>query len=769
MPTPCLLCCGRVLSPTFGRRLIVEFRRIFSLGAGLLVGGLAAQTAPTPRSEATGERVVELSAFEVRSDRALGYRAASSVTATGIGTEIANIPINVGVVTADFIADFGGTELIEATKGISGFNSDPLNSNRAWLRGFESSRILQDGFEVGAGLMTDGLERIEVIKGPSAIFHGEVNPAGVVNLISARPAWRQQSEVRLSYGSEDYRKVYVQNSGPLVEDKLAYLLFGSFLDTNGWDDHTMRQIKIGGAALTWRPVDKLKLTLDVRHVDRTEIQPALLPFTHPAFLAAVRNGQVAPRTTARSWLNNNPAYGPTEPQSQILVADELFAARESNPANGNYPQTNERTTVFGEAIYEINEAATLRIVAAQTDTETVGGFYTSFRPVAGFNRDLIFGVAEHRFNYGRNEQERAGLKADLRYTAEWLGTKHDLLVGYEYNQREVGSTSINAGAIVWKPLVDAERDALAELAAARPNGFPPITNTSRLEANSIYLVDQITFPGERWRLLAGLRHMEIEVTSAAGVANTQEETTPQVGLHFRPTRDVAFYANFSRSFESQLVVDALGNVSEPITGEGMEAGVKIDWMDGKLSGTAGIYQIERANIARRDTPRERELNIEPLWVLGGLQRSEGLDVDFTYTPRRNLQFVLAYAHMWRAETVSDPQTPQQVGVRLRHTPEHALSLFGKYSFTEGPLAGFYVGGSVQYRSSFRWHDSWDVTHEITNYRPVNLLMGYRKMLAGGREWSIALNVDNVLNDERLDMQFFWADPISWRLSTRLMF
>ena len=155
-------------------------RSLLGTLAGLLaVTPASAQTQPSRTSRAAdGDEVLEMSVFEVSSERQHGYRAASSVTATGIGTTIANVPVNVGVVTSDFISDWGGVELREATKGVSGFNSDSQNTNRVWLRGFESSRILQDGFEIGYGMMTDGIDRIEVIKGPSAIFHGEVNPAG---------------------------------------------------------------------------------------------------------------------------------------------------------------------------------------------------------------------------------------------------------------------------------------------------------------------------------------------------------------------------------------------------------------------------------------------------------------------------------------------------------------------------------------------------------------------------------------------------------------
>ncbi|HRE82678.1 MAG TPA: TonB-dependent receptor, partial [Opitutaceae bacterium] len=271
------------------------------------------------------------------------------------------------------------------------------------------------------------------------------------------------------------------------------------------------------------------------------------------------------------------------------------------------------------------------------------------------------------------------------------------------------------------------------------------------------------------RLLAGARRMDLEVytpgtTPGTGRLNKQSKTTPQVGFLYRPSDLGAFYANYSETFESQLVVDALGGISGPITGDGIEAGFKTDWMDGKVSGTLGIYRIERANIARRDTPRERELNITPLWIMGGVQRTEGADLDVTYTPMPNLQFVLTYSHMWFAETVADPQTPQQVGVRLRNAPDHAFGLFGKYTFTQGRLKGFYFGASGLYRSRFNFHDSWDVPATVDNYRVLDLLFGYKKMLKDGREMTVSLNVNNVTNERYLDFQYLWSDPTLVKLN-----
>lgn len=740
----------------------------------LTITPAAAQTQNTTSADRKSDEIVQLSVFQVQSSREHGYRAASSVTATGIGTEIANIPVNIGVVTQDFIQDWGGVELRDATKGVSGFNSDSQNTNRVWLRGFESSRILQDGFEIGFGMMTDGVDRIEIIKGPSAIFHGEVNPAGVVNLISARPTWRPRHQARLSFGSFDHYRAYFQTSGPIIDDKLAYMAFASYTDEKGWADHMMRRIKIAGGAITWQPLPKLKLTLDARRTDKVRIESALLPFSHPAFVAAVQAGQVAPLTTTRAWLNANPLYGPNVGQNAILVDHLVFKNREQNPFNSNYPQTENRQTIQAEMTYAHSQAVNFRLAAFDNEADRTSGFYTSFRPVAGFNRDLIFAAAEHRFNYGFSDQARSGLKADLNLNFDFLGVHHAMLLGYEHGKRESGTSNINTLATAYNPRTDPDRDALAGLRARNPNWFPRIADYGRLASDSYYVANQMSVLDGRLRLLAGVRRMDLEVyapgaTAGSGRTNKQSKTTPQAGLLFRPSALGAFYVNYSESFESQLVVDALGGVSGPITGDGIEAGFKTDWMDGRLSGTLGVYRIERANIARRDTPRERELNITPLWITGGVQRTEGLDLDVTWSPQSNLQFVFTYAHMWFAETVADQQTPQQIGIRLRHTPEHALGLFGKYTFTEGLLKGFYVGASGLYRSTFNFHDSWDVPATVDNFRQIDLLAGYRRPLRDGREMTVSVNINNVTNERFLDFQYLWNEPVNARLNIDFRF
>ncbi len=71
-------------------------------------------------------------------------------------------------------------------------------------------------------------------------------------------------------------------------------------------------------------------------------------------------------------------------------------------------------------------------------------------------------------------------------------------------------------------------------------------------------------PGERWRILAGLRHSSVEVHSTNELVATGlpaessvhfQSTSPVVGLTYRPIDKLALYASFGRGFETPTLND----------------------------------------------------------------------------------------------------------------------------------------------------------------------------------------------------------------------
>src|SRR6188768_162657 len=89
----------------------------------LPVTAFAQTAAGSPVAEApppAKEPVLQLNTFEVRSERDYGYRATNSITATRVGSAIADTPINIAVLTDQFITDLGAIELREVISRVAG-------------------------------------------------------------------------------------------------------------------------------------------------------------------------------------------------------------------------------------------------------------------------------------------------------------------------------------------------------------------------------------------------------------------------------------------------------------------------------------------------------------------------------------------------------------------------------------------------------------------------------------------------------------------------
>jgi outer membrane receptor protein involved in Fe transport len=75
-------------------------KRTFLLLSSVLAASLSAQTAPSTKPEQpAGDDVIELSPFEITTDKDSGYRASNSIAGTRSNTPIKDIALNIQVFT----------------------------------------------------------------------------------------------------------------------------------------------------------------------------------------------------------------------------------------------------------------------------------------------------------------------------------------------------------------------------------------------------------------------------------------------------------------------------------------------------------------------------------------------------------------------------------------------------------------------------------------------------------------------------------------------
>jgi len=256
--------------------------------------------------------VFVLDPFSVTAESTEGYTATTAMTGTKIGTLIKNTPLNVQVMTSEFIEDTGMTEFSEIVNYSSSFSGDAVNginfnstlnegitgngqalapgqgnnentggrvgldfSNGIRLRAFPIGNVLRNGLPRAGNHSLKAVDRIEVVKGPVAIFFGQSTPGGAINYTTKRPLPRQAATVTAQVGDFGHRNVDVDLNQP-VFDSLGLRVFASRKDSDGWHKFEQNDEDYLGGVLQWDPTPKLTVILEHEKIDRF-ITPAGSP------------------------------------------------------------------------------------------------------------------------------------------------------------------------------------------------------------------------------------------------------------------------------------------------------------------------------------------------------------------------------------------------------------------------------------------------------------------------------------------------------------
>lgn len=159
------------------------------------------------------------------------YFAPSASTATGTDTPILENPASLQVIPRTILDDQQAIDLGDALRNASGasVSSSEGRGFQINLRGFEGASVFRDGFRLyspndNGDAAAQGfpeianIEQIEILRGPTSILFGQVEPGGAVNIISKQPLADPFYSVALQAGSDGLIRPQVDLSGPLSSD-----------------------------------------------------------------------------------------------------------------------------------------------------------------------------------------------------------------------------------------------------------------------------------------------------------------------------------------------------------------------------------------------------------------------------------------------------------------------------------------------------------------------------------------------------------------------
>ncbi|NEZ62036.1 TonB-dependent siderophore receptor [Leptolyngbyaceae cyanobacterium CCMR0082] len=648
------------------------------------------------------------------------YFAPRANTATRTDTPLLDIPQAVQVIPGQVLDDRQVSDLDEALENVSGVVAD--NSEGAGvefsLRGFQGARVLRNGFNLAGGdslssILTlpevANLEQIEVLKGPSSILYGEIQPGGVINLVTKRPTAEPLYNLELQAGSRSLFRPQLDISDQVTPDVRYRLNFLVERDDSFRDFGQDIDREFVAPVVTWDISDNTNLTVDLEYL--TDERP------FDTGLLALGDGVI------------------DVPQDRVV--GELDDVVERSFFSTGY-ELNHR---FSEN-WSVRNA--FRYSSQHYDSN-------AFFPLVF---DETTGLVARLNSATDWYQDYAGVQTDLVGKFETGGIAHTLLFGVDYSRSRADIVALidppiptNLAPInIFNPVYGlAQRRSFDEFsAAARIQDV----NTTRF---GVFLQDQIDF-SDALKLVAGIRYETVDQELTNGqalfdptgrsVSQNVDDFTPRLGVVYQPIPELAIYGSYSRSFVPSGSTDIAGDFLEPEAGEGYEIGLKTELWDQQLIATLAYFDITKRNVATPDPNAPAFLNAA---IATGEQRSQGIELDIAGEILPGWNLIANYAYI-DARITEDNQFPEGNG--LVGIPEHSAGLWTTYRFQTGDLEGLGLGFGFNYMGK-RPGDLAD-SFRLDDYFTTDAAISYAQA-----DWKLALNFKNLF-----DIDYIQGTPIS---------
>ncbi len=238
-----------------------------------------ATAAPKAAALATDEEVQVLSPFQVTSDKDYGYLKTNAATATKIGMEIQKVPLNISVVSREFLDDTNArslTDLFRYTSASTGDNRFAMRvpANEATpqgaftMRGFQVNNMMRDGIFRYTAYSFDSVERVEIVKGPASVFFGQGYPGGVINYISKRATFAKLPTTFTYMIDDNGGDKFKFDQNTVLSKKAAFRVVGAWEDTVGQYAYEYKKGFNITPSVTLLPFDsgKIKINLDFEYL-----------------------------------------------------------------------------------------------------------------------------------------------------------------------------------------------------------------------------------------------------------------------------------------------------------------------------------------------------------------------------------------------------------------------------------------------------------------------------------------------------------------------
>lgn len=598
------------------------------------------------------------------------------------------------------------------------------------LRGFEAQATVIDGVPglTSGSLDPANIESIEVIKGPSSTLFGSslVSYGGLINTVTKKPFYGTGGEATFTTGSFGLSRVTADYNLRLPSERpLALRINTAWHSEESFQDAGFKKTFFVAPSLAYEATDKLSFLVQSEFMQSEA--------TNPTMLFLNRSNPVQYDDF------EDIGYDPT----QSLTGNDLSIH-------------NPRFQLKGEMRYRFAPRWTSQSVLSRGSMES-DGYYS-----------YLWDTFEDKGQFAVYVSDQQGTTHTTDLQQNFLGefplgfTRHKALLGFDHYRRESRDQSTGYPWLldvtprgeydfheIYSDTEVPERSFSRQTVDSLLVSSPRANSHTRQTASSVYASDVVSF-GPWVSVLAALRvdyfDTEGEIDDASDDYD-QWALSPKVGLVVQPLPDqIALFANYQNGFKNVApaqVADVGGGnprsrTFEPEHANQFEAGIKTDWLDGRVSSTVSAYFIAVDNrvMADPDNPNNS--------IQGGEVQSRGGEIETKLVPWRGLEISGAYSFN-ESEVISADNTSiwAEAGKRpVDAGAKHLYNLWATYRPPFEALRGFGIGGGLNGASEL-----WILDSEITGRFTLPAYTVFDgSVFYDAPDFSVTLKINNINDD-----------------------
>lgn len=611
------------------------------------------------------------------------------------------IPQTVSVLDRESFANDSANTVGEAMESVAGASrlgsSLDMFADNFQIRGFDAEQSTNGlGFR-RTDHPTDlaNVERIEVLKGPSSVLYGQMEPGGTINIVTKQPLDYYHAESSIELGSDNHQRVTLDVTGP-INDKVRARLNLAYQDSES--------------------------SLDFLDYQRVFFAPNVA-----IDLTDTTNLTIEGSYSANEW---TAMHGGAPLEGSILSNPNGDYAKSFNPAgDDSYTERDSK---------DLN----IRLTEAITDRIDARFSYSYVHNTADWAEYVPFGLDEDNYRsldrlifVGRDTYKKDHeVILDLTGEFDTGNVTHNFIVGLNYRDSDLSRPNqlhFAAPIDLFNP----------EYTATNLTTDSMLRDRTLLQEDEVlagFIQDRVQVTDEL-QLLAGLRYTDAEqsqvtINHLAGNSRAEDSLSvsnwsSQLGMVYALNEHASIYVNRSEAFVPQQGTTSGLTPLAPEESTQFEAGLRLQL--GEIALNFAGFNIKKENMAISD-PLDDDFE-----VAQGSARSKGIELSVAGYLTPNWYLNAAYGYTDTEILNSDDEELE--GNRFANIPLHTASIQSRYYIAA--LPGLSIGGTVRYLGD-RYGDD-DNSFKLPSHVRLDLAAYY----AINDELQLDFLIDNALDEE----------------------